>query len=124
MLELGTFSLSLSVQDLGASRAFYERLGFAAIAGEASEGWLILAQGEAKVGLFQGMFEGNLMTFNPPDVRAVRDHLQSQGVEVALQHAMPETSDPSEAEPAEDASGPAHFLLTDPDGNALLFDQH
>lgn len=124
MPDLGTFSLSLTVNDLDASLAFYRRLGFEPVAGEAEQGWLILAQGEAKIGLFHGMFDSNIITFNPPDVRAIRDSLQEQGVEVSLQHAMIDTEDPAQGQPAERDEGPAHFTLTDPDGNALLFDQH
>ena len=121
--DLGNFSLSLAVSDLAASRAFYERLGFKVVGGEADQGWLILNSGEANIGLFQGMFEKNLITFNPTDVRAIRRHLEAQGVSVDLQHGAGEDGDPAAGGAATEDSGPAHFMLTDPDGNQLLFDQ-
>lgn len=122
MPDLGTFSVSLSVQDLTASRQFYESLGFEQIGGDPEQGWLILRSGTAIVGLFQGMFESNLLTFNPQDVRTIQAHLESQGISVELRHEMGEETDPSSGAPAGE-SGPAHFTLTDPDGNVLLFDQ-
>ena len=120
-LELGAFSISLSVADLGASEAFYRKLGFERTGGD-GESWLILFNGEAMIGLFQGLFEGNVLTFNPgltnrmerlesfTDVRDVQQRLESEGVELI--------------ERAEDGSGPAHVTLVDPDGNAILIDQH
>lgn len=120
--DLGTFSLSLTVRDLAASRAFYERLGFEVIHGEADQGWLILASGEAKIGLFHGMFESNIITFNPTDIRAIQRHLEEQGVGIELEGEMDGESDPSKGAPAAE-SGPAHFTMVDPDGNQLLFDQ-
>lgn len=108
-MDLGTFSVSLAVQDLAASRAFYERLGFVVIGGEAGEGWLILENGGAKLGLFAGMFEENILTFNPPDVRAIQARLQADGVAFE-----------QEAEPGD---GPASAVLRDPDGNTILLDQ-
>jgi len=108
-MNLGEFSLSLAVQDLAASRAFYERLGFAAIGGEADEGWLILENDGTKIGLFAGMFEENILTFNPPDVRAIQAALRADGVPLA------QTAEPGE--------GPASVMLTDPDGNSILLDQ-
>ncbi len=122
-MELGNFSVSLSVTDLAASRAFYEKLGFAVIAGDPKQNYLILANGSTKIGLFQGMFEGNLLTFNPgwnekgetladfTDVRVLQSRLKAAGIE-------PVTA-------ADEAStGPASFVVTDPDGNVILFDQH
>ena len=108
-MELGTFSVSLAVKDIAASRAFYEALGFEVFAGEQEQRWLILRSGDAKIGLFQGMFEGNVLTFNPPDVRAVQATLKERGI--ALMQA------------AQGDSGPGHATLVDPDGNAILLDQ-
>jgi catechol 2,3-dioxygenase-like lactoylglutathione lyase family enzyme len=122
-LPLGNFSVSLAVKDLEASRAFYEKLGFSAVMGDAAEHWLIMQNGDATIGLFQGMFEGNLLTFNPgwdrdanplpefTDVREIQRRLHEAGIE------------PS---PAADASGqgPASFMVVDPDGNPILVDQH
>jgi catechol 2,3-dioxygenase-like lactoylglutathione lyase family enzyme len=122
-MQLGNFSLSLAVEDLAASRAFYEKLGFEAIGGEPAHNWLILRNGDTKIGLFQGMFEGNLMTFNPgwdgngeplgefTDIRQLQRQLESQGV--TLQTRADESS-----------TGPASFVVVDPDGNAILVDQH
>jgi catechol 2,3-dioxygenase-like lactoylglutathione lyase family enzyme len=122
-MDLGAFSVSLSVSDIGASREFYEKLGFEPVGGNADDNWLILRNGEHVIGLFQGMFEKNLMTFNPGwdqrsnetesfmDVREIQQKLQEQGVELA-----------SEAD--ETSEGPASIMLTDPDGNPILIDQH
>jgi catechol 2,3-dioxygenase-like lactoylglutathione lyase family enzyme len=122
-MELGAFSISLAVKDLQASRAFYEKLGFTVFAGEASEGWLILKNGDHTIGIFQGMFEKNMLTFNPgwdsnanqldafTDVRDLQRELKAKGVELL-----------SEAD--EGATGPASFMVVDPDGNPILFDQH
>lgn len=122
-MELGAFSVSLSVKDLGASRAFYEKLGFTAFAGNPSENWLIMKNGAAVIGLFQGMFEGNILTFNPgwdgsaqplpefTDVRAIQRHLKSQGISLL-------------AEADETSAGPASLMAVDPDGNVILLDQH
>ena len=104
--DLGQFSVSLSVQDLEASKAFYERLGFEPLAG--GDGWLMMRHGEATIGLFQGMFEGNILTFNPSDVRAVQRLLAEQGIEAELLHEMPDTQDPTGALPATGDEGPAH----------------
>ena len=109
-MELGRFSVSLSVKDLATSRAFYEALGFAQVFGEPEKGWIILQNGEAKIGLFHGMFEGNLMTFNPTDARAIEAAMREKGY-------APE-------KPTEGDEGPCHFLLKDPDGNVVLVDQH
>ena len=122
-MELGAFSLSLTVKDLQISLAFYEKLGFSIFAGDASEKWLILRNGDAVVGLFEGMFDRNMLTFNPgwdsdcgplesfADVRDLQKQLRDQGVEIV-----------SEAD--ESGSGPAEFMVIDPDGNPILIDQH
>ena len=122
-MELGAFSISLAVKDLSASRAFYAHLGFEAAGGAPEQGWLILRSGTTTIGLFQGMFEYNLLTFNPgwdgnaepvedfEDVRAVQARLKAAGI------ALTQETDP-------DGTGPAHIALTDPDGNAILIDQH
>ena len=109
-MDLGTFSVSLAVKDIAASRAFYEALGFAAIAGDQAQSWLILKNGDAKIGLFQGMFDANILTFNPTDVRAIQATLKARGIALTLE-AVGEV-------------GPAHATLLDPDGNAILLDQH
>jgi lactoylglutathione lyase len=120
-MELGAFSMSLSVSDLARSRAFYETLGFEVTGGDESS-WLILRNGEAMIGLFQGLFEGNIITFNPglnqdmstpesfTDVREIQRSLRDAGIEPL------ETVD-------ERTSGPGHITLVDPDGNAILIDQ-
>ena len=109
-MDLGEFSISLAVKDIKASREFYSHLGFEAIGGDEAQGWLVLQNGKAKIGLFQGMFEENIITFNPKDARSIQKHLKSRGVQLA-----------SEAD--EEGSGPAHFALKDPDGNQILIDQ-
>ena len=119
--DLGQFSVSLSVQDLEASKAFYERLGFEPLGG--GDGWLMMRHGEAMIGLFQGMFEGNILTFNPGDVRAVRRALAEQGIATELLHEMPDSQDPTQALPATEDEGPVHLMLEDPDGNAIMLDQ-
>jgi catechol 2,3-dioxygenase-like lactoylglutathione lyase family enzyme len=120
---LGAFSVSLAVRDLEASRAFYERLDFQVVGGDATQNWLILRNGTATIGLFQGMFERNILTFNPGwDAQAqaveaytdVRDHqrrLKAKGLDLT-----------SEAD--ETSTGPASLTLVDPDGNPILIDQH
>ena len=120
---LGAFSVILAVKDLAASRAFYEKLGFEAFAGKAEQNWLVLRNGSAVIGLFQGMFERNTLTFNPgwdgaaqpldafTDVRALQRDLEAKGIQPAT--AADESS-----------SGPASFLVIDPDGNPILIDQH
>ena len=122
-MELGAFSISLAVKDLPASRQFYERLGFTAFAGDPSQNWLILKNGDHVIGLFQGMFDRNILTFNPgwdsnarqlvsfTDVRELQRQLKAQGVQFA-------------SEAAESTTGPASFVVVDPDGNPVLFDQH
>ncbi len=119
----GAFSVSLAVKDIAMSKAFYEKLGFTAMAGEQSQGWLIMADGPTKIGLFQGMFNDNILTFNPgwdqdcatlpsfEDVRAIQRRLKDQGIAI-------------DTEADESTDGPAHFVLKDPDGNVVMFDQH
>jgi len=122
-VDLGAFSVSLAVADMGAARSFYEKLGFAMVAGDGSS-WTIVANGTTVIGLFHGMFEGNILTFNPgwrglgepaedfTDVRELRARLAALGVETS--------GDTTAATP----SGPASFTITDPDGNVILLDQH
>lgn len=110
-MDLGTFSVSLSVKDIVASRTFYETLGFSAIDGDMNQGWIILKNGDAKIGLFQGMFEGNILTFNPADARGIQRTLKAAGVPLIV-------------EADETTTGPTHLTFTDPDGNAILIDQH
>lgn len=124
-MQLGAFSLSLAVKDIAASRAFYEKLGFAAIAGEQEQNWLILRNAEGvTLGLFQGMFERNSLTFNPgwdaacanvdpfTDVRELQAQAEAAGLT------------PSTRVDAAQPSGPGWFTLVDPDGNPILIDQH
>ena len=122
-MDLGAFSVSLAVKDLEASRAFYERLGFSVFHGEPSQGWLMLKNGDAVIGLFQGMFERNILTFNPgwdqsaqtvdpfTDVRELQRELRAAGATF-------------DQEADEASSGPASFILTDPDGTPVFVDQH
>lgn len=122
-MQLGVFSISLNVKDIRASKAFYEQLGFAEFGGNLDQNWLIMKNGSTLIGLFQGMFEGNLLTFNPgwdenaqnvdpfDDVRTIQRHLKSQGVALIT-------------ETDESGAGPAYITLTDPDGNSILIDQH
>ncbi|MEM9188711.1 MAG: VOC family protein [Myxococcota bacterium] len=109
-MELGQFSVSLTVKDLRKSRAFYEALGFAQVAGEPENHWIILKNGDAHIGLFQGMFEKNLLTFNPKDARAIEKAIEAAGYEIDKR--------------TEGTEGPAHLALRDPDGNPILIDQH
>ena len=122
-MQLGAFSISLAVKDIAASRAFYERLGFSVFGGDQEQRWLIMKSGTTLIGLFQGMFERNTLTFNPgwdseakvvpgfEDVRRIQTRLKEQGI--ALDH---------EADGG--TTGPAYIALTDPDGNPILIDQH
>ena len=122
-MQLGAFSISLAVKDLEASRKFYEKLGFKAFAGDPSQNWLILKNGDHAIGLFQGMFEKNILTFNPgwdsnaqklatfTDVRELQRQLKAQGVHL-------------ENEADESTTGPASFIAVDPDGNPIFVDQH
>lgn len=109
-MDLGNFSISLAVKDLAKARAFYEAFGFEQIFGEPEQGWIIVGNGEAKIGLFQGMFEENIITFNPKDARAIQKTVVDAGYTVEKR--------------AEDGEGPCHFTIKDPDGNAVLVDQH
>ena len=122
-MQLGAFSISLAVKNLEASKTFYEKFGFKALGGDAAQGWLILKNGDTVIGLFQGMFEKNMLTFNPgwdqsaqnlpnfTDVRELQRQLKAQGVQFTT-------------EADENTSGPAHFIAVDPDGNPILVDQH
>jgi catechol 2,3-dioxygenase-like lactoylglutathione lyase family enzyme len=122
-VQLGNFCLSLAVKDLAASRAFYEKLGFTSVGGDQNQGWLVMRNADVKIGLFKGMFEKNMLTFNPgwdssaqnlaefTDVRELQKQLKAQGVQLTR-------------EADESTSGPEYFLLADPDGNPIMFDQH
>ncbi|WP_127718251.1 VOC family protein [Halobacteriovorax sp. HLS] len=122
-MKLGAFSVSLSVKDLEASKVFYERLGFEVFHGDATQNWLIMRNDKVTIGLFQGMFEKNILTFNPgwnenaskldsfTDVREIQKSLISHGLSL-------------ESKVEEDSSGPGSFTLEDPDGNMIMFDQH
>ena len=122
-MELGNFSVSLAVKDIEASRAFYEKLGFSTTMGDPPRNWLIMRNGAVIIGLFQGMFDKNMLTFNPgwngdaqrlgefTDVRELQRQLKAQGVRML-----------SEAD--ETSTGPASFMIADPDGNPILVDQH
>ena len=121
-MNLGAFSISLAVADLEASRTFYEALGFRATGGDADEGWLILKNGPAIIGLFQGMFERNIITLNPgldQDMSRTDEFTDVRAVQAALQAAGIEPTEPTEP----DATGPAHIVVTDPDGNPVMVDQ-
>ena len=122
-MKLGAFSISLSVKDIKASKQFYETLGFSVFAGDMVKKYLIMKNGNALVGLFQGMFENNILTFNPgwdenasklesfDDVRAIQKHLKKSGLKL-------------ESEADVSTTGPASFMVHDPDGNVILIDQH
>ena len=122
-MKLGAFSISLSVKDLDASKTFYEKLGFQVFAGKMERNYLIMKNGDSLIGLFQGMFPTNLLTFNPgwdanaamldkfDDIREIQKELKAQGLSLI-----------SEAE--ENSTGPASLTVTDPDGNVILIDQH
>jgi lactoylglutathione lyase len=122
-MKLGAFSVSLSVKDIHASKAFYENLGFSDLGGDISQNWLIMKNENCIIGLFQGMFEKNILTFNPgwdenaknldsfSDVREIQRHLKERGIVL-------------QAEADESSEGPAHIMLEDPDGNQILVDQH
>ena len=122
-MELGAFSVSLAVKDIEASRSFYAKLGFTPFGGDAAHGWLILKNGSTVIGLFQGMFEKNILTFNPgwdadaralpsfTDVREIQRRLKAAGVVL-------------QTEADESTTGPASLVVVDPDGNSVLLDQH
>ncbi len=122
-MTLGAFSISLAVKDLAASKIFYEKLGFHIFGGDATQNWLILKNGDHTIGLFQGMFEKNMLTFNPGwdqdcntlesflDVRELQKKFKAEGLTI-------------EGEADESTTGPGYFMLSDPDGNPILFDQH
>lgn len=122
-MDLGAFSVSLAVKDIQASRRFYESLGFTHFAGEQAQNWLIMKNEQSVIGLFQGMFDRNILTFNPgwnqdatavakfTDVREIQRKLKGRGLSLAT------AAD-------ESTTGPASFMVVDPDGNTILFDQH
>ena len=122
-MDLGAFSISLAVKDIEKSKVFYQKLGFKEVGGDISQNWLILRNGDHTIGLFQGMFDKNILTFNPgwdrqvndldtfTDIRILQRRLKDQGLEFA-----------SQAD--ENTTGPASFMLYDPDGNPVLVDQH
>lgn len=122
-MELGCFSVSLAVRDLAKSKEFYAKLGFQAMGGDEAQGWLILKNGSTNIGLFQGMFEGNILTFNPgwdqnaqavdpfTDIRDIQKRLKAAGMAF-------------DTETDDSGTGPAHFVIKDPDGNTVMLDQH
>jgi lactoylglutathione lyase len=122
-MHLGAFSVSLVVKDLTVSKTFYEALGFTPFGGDADQGWLILKNGETILGLFQGMFEKNMLTFNP-GWNQNAEPLDSYTDIRALQAALKDRGLTFETETDPDGTGPAHITLTDPDGNPILIDQH
>jgi catechol 2,3-dioxygenase-like lactoylglutathione lyase family enzyme len=121
-MELGNFCNCLTVKDIAASREFYEKLGFTAVSGDQAQNWLVMKSGETKIGLFQGMFDKNMMSFNPgwdsngqplpsfTDIREIQRQLKAKGITFSL-------------EADEKTTGPASFMIQDPDGNPILFDQ-
>ncbi|MCG3137367.1 MAG: hypothetical protein HJJLKODD_01211 [Phycisphaerae bacterium] len=123
VMRLGNFSVSLAVKDLAASRAFYEKLGFRAIGGQAEKNWLILQNESCTIGLFQGMFEKNILTFNPGWDRSAAALPDFDDVRT-LQRVLKEKGLTFSVEADESTSGPASFMLLDPDGNPILVDQH
>ncbi len=123
-MELGNFCISLTVKDIQVSREFYEKLGFTSAGfGDNSQKWIVLKNGNTKIGLFEGFFENNILTFNPgwdgnaekletyTDVREIQKELKAKGIKLSV-------------EANENTNGPAHCMLTDPDGNTILIDQH
>lgn len=123
MVKLGAFSVSLNVKDINVSKAFYENLGFQALGGEITQNWLIMKNENCIIGLFQGMFEKNILTFNPgwnenaenldsfTDIRDIQKQLKEKGINI-------------KTEADESTEGPAYFTIEDPDGNQILLDQH
>ncbi|NNF66891.1 MAG: VOC family protein [Gammaproteobacteria bacterium] len=122
-MQLGNFSLSLAVKDLTKSRDFYEKLGFSMVHGDPSQNWLILKSGQTIIGLFQGMFDKNMLTFNPGWDAAGKE-LESYTDIRDLQRQFKDAGLKVENEADEDSTGPASFMVVDPDGNPILFDQH
>jgi catechol 2,3-dioxygenase-like lactoylglutathione lyase family enzyme len=122
-MDLGAFSVSLAVKDLSASREFYEALGFEEFGGVAAEGWLILRNGDVVIGLFQGMFDANILTFNPGWTQDASELADFTDVR-ALQQRLKEAEVTFVEEADESTTGPASFVVADPDGNQILFDQH
>lgn len=122
-MKLGAFSVSLAVKDIPASKGFYEKIGFEAIGGDMEQGWLIMRNETTTIGIFSGMFPTNMMTFNPgwnsnaqpeetfDDIRKLQENFKESGIEIAQE------IDPS-------SNGPASFMIEDPDGNPIFFDQH
>ncbi len=122
-MKLGAFSVSLAVKDIKKSKTFYENLGFTVFAGDLKMNYLIMKNGNSLIGLFQGMFENNILTFNPgwdenanelkeyDDVRAIQQHLKANGIKLNREADL-------------NSTGPASIVLTDPDGNHILIDQH
>jgi catechol 2,3-dioxygenase-like lactoylglutathione lyase family enzyme len=122
-MKLGTFSISLAVKDIDASKRFYEKLGFTVFAGDQTQNWLIMKNGDHAIGLFQGLFDNNIITFNPgwdsdaqplkefTDVRELQRQFKAQGINLI-------------AEADETTTGPASLMMVDPDGNTILMDQH
>jgi predicted enzyme related to lactoylglutathione lyase len=123
MMELGAFSVSLAVKDIEASKLFYQKLGFTVFAGDQSQNWLIMKNGDHAIGLFQGMFDQNILTFNPgwnseaqplgefTDIRELQRRFKARGVDMMT-------------EADENSTGPASLMMVDPDGNTILLDQH
>jgi predicted lactoylglutathione lyase len=121
-MQLGNFSVSLTVKDIAVSKAFYQALGFVIVAGDETQKWLVLQNGNARIGLFEGMFEKNMLTFNPgwdenkqelnkfTDIREIQKTLKKAHIKFDQEAA--------------EGSEPTHFMITDPDGNPILFDQH
>jgi catechol 2,3-dioxygenase-like lactoylglutathione lyase family enzyme len=122
-MSLGNFSVSLTVKDIAASRAFYEKLGFEIVAGDQSQNWLVLSNGDARIGIFQGMFERNMLTFNP-GWDAEKNTLKDFDDVRELQRRFKECGLTLTVEADESTTGPAYLMLTDPDGNPILIDQH
>lgn len=123
-LELGAFSISLNVADLDASRSFYEALGFVVTGGEADHGYLILKNGESTIGIFRGMFEGNILTFNPGltnRMERLEEYLDVREIQARLEAAGTDLETPVDPDAGDE--GPANITLIDPDGNAILIDQ-
>lgn len=122
-MQLGNFSVSLTVKDIHSSKSFYEKLGFKSVSGNLDQNWVVMQNGDTKIGLFQGMFEKNILTFNPgwnANADALDEFLDVREIQKTLQAAGVELTTP--ADPA--STGPAHIAFLDPDGNPILIDQH